>query len=66
VGIELKKVQADAVQNGETLCLIHGREPERVARARSIVQEAYSIGGQESKAGGRVLEEIRDDDLAKD
>ena len=66
VGIELKKVQGDSVQAGETLCLLHGREPERIDRARSIVQGAYSTGGQESKAGGRVLEEIRDDDLAKD
>jgi thymidine phosphorylase len=65
VGIELKKVQGDAVQVGETLCLIHGREPERIDRARSIVQGAYSIGAQESKPGTRVLEEIRDDDLGK-
>jgi pyrimidine-nucleoside phosphorylase len=65
VGIELKKVQGDAVQAGETLCLIHGREPERIGRARSTVKAAYSIGAQETKPGARVLEEIRDDDLGK-
>jgi pyrimidine-nucleoside phosphorylase len=65
VGIELKKIQGDAVKAGETLCLVHGREPERIGRARSIVQKAYSIGGQETKPRERVLEEIRDDDLGK-
>ena len=65
VGIELKKIQGDSVQAGETLCLIHGREPERIERARSIVQEAFSIGTEQSKPRARVLEEIRDDDLGK-
>jgi pyrimidine-nucleoside phosphorylase len=65
VGIELKKVQGDAVQVGETLCLIHGRDSERIDRARLIVQEAYSIGAQQSRPGTRILEEIRDDDLGK-
>ena len=65
VGIELKKVQGDAVQAGQTLCLIHGRDPERIGKARSSVQAAYSIGAQQTKPGARVLEEIRDDDLGK-
>jgi pyrimidine-nucleoside phosphorylase len=66
VGIELKKIQGDAVQVGETLCLIHGRESERIDLARSIVNEAYWIGAQQTKPRARVLEEIRDDDLGKD
>jgi pyrimidine-nucleoside phosphorylase len=65
VGIELKKVQGDAVQVGETLCLVHGREAARIDRARSYVQSAYSIGGRQTKPRERVLEEIRDDDLGK-
>ena len=65
VGVELKKVQGDAVQAGETLCLLHGREVERIERAGSCVKAAYSIGGQESRPRDRVLEEIRDDDLGK-
>jgi pyrimidine-nucleoside phosphorylase len=66
VGIELKKVQGDAVEAGETLCLVHGREAGRIDTARSTVRSAYSIGGQETRARERVLEEIRDDDLGKD
>lgn len=65
VGVELKKIQGDAVQAGQTLCLIHGRDPERIDRARSILREAYSIGTRQTKPGMRVLEEIRDDDLGK-
>jgi thymidine phosphorylase len=66
VGIELKKLQGDAVKAGENLCLVHGREAERIDAARSIVQSAYSIGGQEKRSRERVMEEIRDDDLGKD
>jgi len=66
VGIELKKVQGDAVEAGEILCLVHGRKAERIDTARSTVQSAYSIGRQETRARERVLEEIRDDDLGKD
>ena len=65
VGIELKKIQGDAIQTGETLCLIHGRDPERIERARSMVQEAFSVGPRQTKPRARVLEEIRDDDLGK-
>jgi len=65
VGIELKKIQGDAVQVGETLCLIHGRDPERIERARSMVQEAFAVGPRQTKPRARVLEEIRDDDLGK-
>ena len=65
VGIELKKVQGDEVQRGQPLCLVHGRDAGRIDRARSIVQNAYSIGGQQSNPRDRVLEEIRDDDLGK-
>jgi len=66
VGVELIKVQGDAVQAGETLCLIHGREAERIERAGSYVKAAYSIGGRENRPWDRVMEEIRDDDLGKD
>ena len=65
VGIELKKIQGDSVQAGETLCLLHARESERIERARSYVQPAYAIGGEQTEPGDRVLEEIRDDDLGK-
>ena len=66
VGIELKKIQGNAVEAGENLCLVHGREAERIDAARSIVQSAYSIGRHEKRARERVMEEIRDDDLGKD
>jgi pyrimidine-nucleoside phosphorylase len=65
VGIELKKIQGDPVQEKETLCLIHGRESERIERARSIVQEAFAVGAEQSEPRAGVLEEIRDDDLGK-
>ncbi|UCF98288.1 MAG: thymidine phosphorylase [Spirochaetaceae bacterium] len=65
VGIELKKIQGNAVQVGEALCLIHGRDSERIARTRSYVQAAYSIGGSKAEPRGRVIEEIREDDLGK-
>ncbi len=52
VGIVLKKIQGDAVQEGETLCLIHGRDAERISRARSLRVEAYSLGAQERQAAG--------------
>jgi pyrimidine-nucleoside phosphorylase len=65
-GVELRKVQGDAVEAGDVLCLLHGRETERIERARSIVNSAYEIGRRQSKPAERVLEEIRDDDLGKD
>jgi pyrimidine-nucleoside phosphorylase len=66
VGIELKKVQGDAVEAGQTLCLIHGRESERIERARTYVRAAYTIGSQHTKPRERRLEEIEDDDLGKE
>jgi pyrimidine-nucleoside phosphorylase len=65
VGIQLKKIQGDAVQAGQVLCLIHGRDAQRVARARALVEPAYSIGEKQTKPGQRVIEEISDDDLGK-
>ena len=65
VGIELKKIQGDAVQAGEALCLIHGRNSKSVSRARSYVEAAYSIGEEETAPRDRILEEIGEDDLGK-
>ena len=62
---EMKKIQGNTVKAGETLCQVHARESGRIERARSYVQSAYSIGGEQTKPGRRVLEEIRDDDLGK-
>jgi pyrimidine-nucleoside phosphorylase len=65
VGIELKKIQGDAVQAGEALCLIHGQNSESVSRAKSYVEAAYSIGEEGATPRDRILEEIGEDDLGK-
>jgi pyrimidine-nucleoside phosphorylase len=65
VGIELKKIQGDAVQAGEVLCLIHGQNTEGISRARSYVEAAYSIGEEAASPRDRILEEIGEDDLGK-
>ncbi|MBN2553753.1 MAG: thymidine phosphorylase [Spirochaetales bacterium] len=58
VGIELKKTQGDAVEAGEVLCLIHGREREKISQAGSLVQTAYTLGAEHGRARKRVMEEI--------
>ena len=58
VGIELKKIEGDVVEAGEVLCLIHGREREKISQARTCVQAAYALGAEPSRPRQRVMEEI--------
>lgn len=43
VGIVLKKKNSDAVKAGETLAVIYGNNPEKIARAQELIRHAYVI-----------------------
>ena len=58
VGVELLKTQGEAVKEGEALCRLHAREPERAREAERLLGEAYSLGREPSAPGSRILKEI--------
>jgi len=66
VGIEILKVAGDRVREGEELCLLHGRDPQRLEEARSLLEAAVTIAGQAPPPRQLVLEEIDADALGKD
>jgi thymidine phosphorylase len=66
VGIEILKVAGDRVREGEELCLLHGRDPQRLEEARSLLEAAVTVAGQAPPPRQLVLEEIDADALGKD
>ena len=43
VGIELLKVQGDAVKPGEELCLIHGEDLSKIDEVKKLLKDSYSF-----------------------
>jgi len=66
VGIEILKVAGDRVREGEELCLLHGRDAQRLEEARSLLEAAVTVAGQAPPPRQLVLEEIDADALGKD
>jgi pyrimidine-nucleoside phosphorylase len=66
VGIELAKTAGDPVREGEELCLLHGRDPQRLEEARLLLEPAVTVADQPPPPRRLVLEEIDADALGKD
>ena len=66
VGVELLKTAGDPVREGEELCLLHGRAPERLEEARSLLEAAVTVDDRPPPSRRLVLEEIDADALGKD
>jgi len=66
VGIELAKTAGDPVREGEELCLLHGRDPQRLEEARLLLEPAVTVADQPPTPRRLVLEEIDADALGKD
>ncbi|MBA7542614.1 Pyrimidine-nucleoside phosphorylase [subsurface metagenome] len=58
VGIELLKVQGDAVMLGEELCLIHGEDLSKIDEVEKLLKDSYSFNKEPLPPGGRVLKEL--------
>ncbi len=58
VGIELLKVQGDAVKPGEELCLIHGEDLSKIDEVKKLLKDSYSFNEEPLPPGGRVLKEL--------
>jgi pyrimidine-nucleoside phosphorylase len=66
VGIELAKTVGDRVREGEELCLLHGRDPQRLEEARLLLEPGVTVADQPPPPRRLVLEEIDADALGKD
>jgi thymidine phosphorylase len=64
-GIELLKLQGDAVSAGEELCLLHLGRGGNLEEARRLVEQAYRFSRSPSQRSKRVMEELSSDDLGK-
>lgn len=58
VGIELLKVQGDAVKPGEELCLIHGEDLSKIDEVKKLLKDSYSFNEEPLPPGERVLKEL--------
>lgn len=58
VGIELLKVQGDAVKPGEELCLIHGEDLSKIDEVKKLLKDSYSFNEEPLPPRGRVLKEL--------
>ena len=58
VGIELLKVQGDAVKPGEELCLIHGENLSKIEEVKKLLKDSYSFNEKPLPPGERVLKEL--------
>jgi len=58
VGLELLKVQGDAVKHGEELCLIHGEDLSKIDEVKKLLKDSYSFNEEPLPPGGRVLKEL--------
>jgi pyrimidine-nucleoside phosphorylase len=66
VGIQLLKTAGDRLEEGEELCLLHGRDPGRLEEARGLLAAAVSVTDAPPGPRRLVLEEIDADALGKD
>ncbi len=57
-GVELHAKPGDAVRAGQPLLTLHTDTPERFARAREALAEAYTIGDRAPERTGVVLDRI--------
>jgi pyrimidine-nucleoside phosphorylase len=58
VGIELLRIQGEAVRAGEELCLIHAADPRRAQEAEELMQRAYELCEERLLPGKRIRREI--------
>ncbi len=58
VGLVLHKRLGDAVQRGEPICTIHYNSDARLADARALIEQSYSIGSRQPQAGPLVRKVI--------
>jgi len=58
VGIELLKIQGDAVKPGEELCLIHGEDLSKIDEVKKLIKDSYYYNEETIPPGGRVLKEL--------
>ena len=58
VGVEILKIQGDAVGKGEPLCRIYARDRDRIDRARDLLSPAFIISDMKSVPGKRLLKSL--------
>jgi len=64
-GIELLKVQGEAVEKGEALCRLHLGKGGNLEEARALTREAYRLADRRQEPSKRVMEELGSDDLGE-
>jgi len=57
-GIELKKRRGDYIRSGETLAVIHGNDPARIARVQEKLRAAYTLAAEPPQPQPLVYEII--------
>jgi pyrimidine-nucleoside phosphorylase len=65
-GIELVKVQGDAVSEGEELCRLHLGRGGNLEEARTLAEQAYELSSEPPTPRNLIMEELSSDALGEE